>query len=86
MPRYALDMKPSAQKELEGLSDSLIARLAPKIDGLAADPRPSGCRKLHGYKDLWRIRVGDYRVVYMINDDRKKVSVTRVAHRREVYE
>lgn len=79
-------MKPSAQKEMEGLNDSLIARLAPKIDGLAADPRPSGCRKLHGYKDLWRIRVGDYRVVYMINDDRKMVSVTRVAHRREVYE
>jgi mRNA interferase RelE/StbE len=84
--KYALGIKPSARKELENLSDSLIARLAPKIDALAADPRPSGCRKLHGYKDLWRIRVGDYRVVYIIDDDRKTVSVTRVAHRREVYE
>ena len=86
MAKYALGIKPSARKELENLSDSLIARLAPKIDALAADPRPSGCRKLHGYKDLWRIRVGDYRVVYIIDDDRKTVSVTRVAHRREVYE
>ena len=59
MARYAIDIKPSARKELENLSDSLIARLAPKIDGLAADPRLYGCRKLHGYKDLWRIRVGN---------------------------
>ena len=86
MPRYALEIKPSARKELENLSDRLIARLAPKIDGLAADPRPSGCKKLHGYKDLWRIRIGDYRVVYLIDDGSKKVSVTRVAHRRDVYE
>lgn len=86
MARYALGIKPSARKELENLSDSLIARLVPKINSLAADPRPSGCRKLHGYKDVWRIRVGDYRVVYIIDDDRKIVSITRVAHRREVYE
>jgi mRNA interferase RelE/StbE len=57
--KYAIDIKPSARRELENLSDNLIARLVPKIDGLAADPRPSGCRKLRGYKDLWRIRVGD---------------------------
>ena len=86
MARYALDIKPSARKELENLSDTLIARLAPKIDDLATDPRPSGYRKLHGYKDLWRIRVGDYRVVYIIDDGRKMVSVTRIAHRRDVYE
>ena len=86
MSKYALDIKPSARRELENLSDSLIARLLPKIEGLAANPRPSGCRKLRGYKDLWRIRVGDYRVVYIIDDDRKRLSVTRVAHRRDVYE
>ena len=86
MAKYAVDIKPSARRELENLSDNLIARLVPKIDGLAANPRPSGSRKLRGYKDLWRIRVGDYRVVYIIDDDRKVVSVTRVAHRRDVYE
>jgi mRNA interferase RelE/StbE len=73
--RYVLNIKPSARKELENLRDSLIARLAPKIDGLAADPRPSGCRKLRGYKDFWRIRVGEYRIMYIIDDDRKMVSV-----------
>jgi mRNA interferase RelE/StbE len=84
--KYVVETKPSARRELENLSGSLIARLVPKIEGLAANPRPSGCRKLRGYKDLWRIRVGDYRVVYIIDDDRKTVSVTRIAHRRDVYE
>ena len=83
--RYSLDIKPSARKELESLSDNLIARIVSKIDSLAADPRPSGTKKLRGYKDLWRIRVGNYRIVYIIDDDRRMVSVTRVAHRREVY-
>jgi len=83
---YAVDIKPSARKELYALSNRLIARLAPKIEGLGSDPRPPGCRKLRGYKDMWRVRVGDYRLVYIIDDAHKTVSVTRVAHRREVYE
>ena len=86
MAEYTIDIKPSARKELEKLSDSLIARLVPKIEGLAGNPRPSGCRKLRGYKDLWRIRVGDYRVVYVIDDTRKHLSITRIAHRQDVYE
>lgn len=86
MAKYTVDIKQSARRELEDLSNSLVARLVPKIGGLAANPRPSGCRKLRGYKDLWRIRVGNYRVVYFIDDDRKTVSVTRIAHRRDVYE
>jgi mRNA interferase RelE/StbE len=84
--KYVVEIKPSARRELENLSDSLIARLVPKLEALAANPRPSGCRKLRGYKDFWRVRVGDYRVVYIIDDDRKIVSVTRIAHRRDVYE
>jgi mRNA interferase RelE/StbE len=84
--KYAIDIKPSARRELENLSDHRIARMMPKIEGLAATPRPSGCRKLRGYKDLWRIRVSDYRIVYIIDDDRRMVSVTRIAHRRDVYE
>ena len=86
MARYALDIKPSARKELEHLSDKLLAHLVSKIDDLGVKPRPFGCKKLRGYKDLWRIRVGDYRVVYIIDDDHKTVSVTRVAHRGDVYE
>ncbi len=86
MAKYALEIKPSARKELESLSDRLIGRLMPKIEGLATEPRPPGCKKLRGYKDLWRVRVGDYRIVYIIDDDSELVSVTRVAHRRDVYE
>jgi mRNA interferase RelE/StbE len=84
--KYSIEIKPPARRELEKLSNSLIARLVPKIEGLAVDPRPSGCKKLVGYKDLWRIRVGDFRVVYIVDDRHKMVSVTRVANRREVYD
>ncbi len=86
MAKYNLGIKPAARKELEKLSDVLLARVVPKIESLATDPRQAGCKKLQGHRDLWRIRVGDYRVVYIIDDDEKSVSVTRVAHRREVYE
>lgn len=68
------------------MSDKLLAHLVSRIDGLVVNPRPFGYKKLRGYKDLWRIRVGDYRVVYIIDDDHKTVSVTRVAHRGDVYE
>jgi len=83
--KYAIEVKPSAHKELEKLSDPIIGRLMAKLEGLAADPRPSGCKKLRGYKDLWRIRIGDYRVVYIIDDAQKIVRITRVAHRSDVY-
>jgi mRNA interferase RelE/StbE len=49
-------------------------------------PDLSGCKKLHGYKDRWRIRIGAYRVVYAVDDDARTVDVTRIAHRRDVYE
>jgi mRNA interferase RelE/StbE len=70
---YTIDIKPSARRELEKLSDGLIARMLPKIEGLAAN------------KDLWRIRVGDYRIVYIIDDTRMNLSITRIAHRQDVY-
>jgi len=84
--KYSLEIKPSAGKELDTLDNAVFARIDRKILMLAENPRPPGCKKLIGYKDQWRIRVGDWRVLYMIEDDAKRVSVTRVAHRREVYE
>jgi len=60
--------------------------LPPKIEALAQVPRPPGSKKLKGGKDLWRVRIGDYRVVYSVNDDEKEIQVTRIAHRREAYE
>ena len=86
MPDYSLEIKPSAQKEMDALDDAMFARLDRKILALAGNPRPAGCKKLKGYKDLWRIRAGAWRVVYEIDDRAEVVTVTRVAHRREVYE
>ncbi len=86
MVKYALEIKVPAQKELDALDDTLFTRIDGKILALAANPRPVGCRKLKGYKDQWRVRVGDWRVVYIIDDKAKLIRVTPIAHRREVYE
>ena len=86
MDDYTVQLKPSARKELEALPDSLLARMLQRIESLRNAPRPAGCKKLKGYKDQWRIRVGDWRVVYIIDDAAKLISITRIAHRREVYE
>jgi len=84
--RYSLEIKPSAGKELDALDDALFARIDRKIMALAENPRPPGCKKLKGYKDQWRVRVGDYRVVYTVDDQQLLVEVTRIRHRSEVYE
>jgi mRNA interferase RelE/StbE len=56
------------------------------VERLASVPRPPGCKKLKGGDKQWRIRVGNYRIVYEVDDVAKTVDVTRIAHRREVYE
>jgi mRNA interferase RelE/StbE len=83
---YALELKPSARKELESLPNSVLARAMRKLESFQYKPRPSGCKKLRGYKDQWRVRVGDWRIVFIIDDAARLVSVTRIAHRREVYD
>jgi len=84
--KYSVEVKPAARKELEALSDPVLARVIRKLESLADVPRPAGCKKLKGYKDMWRIRIGDWRVVYFIDETVKLVSILRIAHRREVYE
>jgi mRNA interferase RelE/StbE len=64
----------------------MFTRVDRKILSLEENPRPSGCKKLRGYKDLWRIRIGDWRVVYVIDDVKFRITITRVAHRREAYD
>ena len=86
MVKHSLEIKLSAQKELDALDDAVFTRIDRKILALADNPRPAGCKKLKGYKDQWRVRVGDWRVLYIIDDAAKLVTITRVAHRREVYE
>jgi mRNA interferase RelE/StbE len=83
---YRVALTSSAEKELNGLPKKVIARIVPRLEHLASVPRPPGCKKLKGGDHEWRIRVGDYRIVYVIDDTARLVDVTRIAHQREVYE
>lgn len=82
---YEIIIKPSAEKEMDRLPSRIRQRIIAALEELSAEPRPSGCAKLHGPDDLWRIRVGQYRVVYAIQDEALMVLVVRVAHRKDVY-
>lgn len=82
---YRVLLERSAEKELSRLSTEIHDRVVTAIRELAKNPRPSGCRKLAGSKNDWRIRVGDYRVVYEIADTIRVVRVNRVRHRRHAY-
>ncbi len=73
------------QKFVGALEPTLARRIRAAIDGLAGEPRPAGCRKLTD-RDAWRIRVGDYRILYQIDDRQVRVFVIEVGHRREVYD
>ena len=83
---YEVTVSTSARKELRDLSDPLLSRVLHAMRALAEDPRPHGCRKMSGARDRWRIRVGDYRVVYSIDDFAKAVTISRVRHRSAAYE
>jgi mRNA interferase RelE/StbE len=82
---YRLLLERGAEKDLDRLSSEMHDRVIAAIQSLATNPRPPGCRKLAGSKQDWRIRVGDYRVIYEIADELRLVRVNRARHRREVY-
>ena len=86
MASYVVALTSSAEKELKRLPGNLVERIIPRLERLGSNPRPAGCKKLKGGDREWRIRVGDYRVVYTIDDSKRLVEVTRVRHRSEVYE
>lgn len=75
----------SAAKELEALPDKVIDRVAAKVDSLSTQPRPSGCKQLRGADDLWRVRVGDYRIIYVIDDTQSIVEIRVIRHRKDAY-
>lgn len=85
MTMYRVLLERAAEKDLSRLSSVIHDRVIVAIQGLSMNPRPSGCRKLAGSQNDWRIRVGDYRVVYEIADQIRIVRINRVRHRREVY-
>ena len=78
---YRVELTPAASRSLDRLHGSDLARLRAAIEGLADDPRPRSCRKLAPKRDFYRIRVGDYRVIYAVRDHDREVIVTKVARR-----
>ena len=86
MADYSITFARSTRKELEALPNSLIIRIFSKIESLSLEPRPVKCRKLQGFTNLWRIRIGDYRVIYSIDDATETIDIIAVRHRREAYE
>ncbi len=82
---YSLSLLPAARRDLRKLPSDVHDRIEATMSLLESNPRPPGCRKLVGFKNEWRLRVGDYRVLYIIDDDQSLVIVARVAHRREAY-
>ncbi|MGB7157242.1 MAG: type II toxin-antitoxin system RelE/ParE family toxin [Tepidisphaeraceae bacterium] len=82
---YQVTVGESIRRSLRKLSVKLRERLLRAVYELEAGPRPPGCTKLTGQHDLYRIRVGDYRIVYRVNDERQLIEIVIIAHRREVY-
>jgi mRNA interferase RelE/StbE len=81
---YAVEVLRSAEKKLERLPAALQERILAAMEALAEKPRPEGCSKLTG-REAWRIRVGDYRVIYEIHDDRQVVIIVVIRHRKDAY-
>jgi mRNA interferase RelE/StbE len=83
--RYEIIIKPTAEKSLDNVPQPTRRRIIDALEELRANPRPTGVVKLAGMENLWRIRIGNYRVVYEIYDRRLIVLVLRIAHRKDVY-
>ncbi len=82
---YAVEFLPSAARTLPNLDGAVRRRIARRIDRLAAEPRGGGAVKLRGSDDVWRARVGDYRILYRVEDERLVILVIHIGHRRDVY-
>jgi mRNA interferase RelE/StbE len=82
---YEVYLERAAERDLKRLPAQDFHRVIPRIKALAENPRPAGCRKLTSSRSDWRIRIGDYRVVYEIDDKAKAVRVMHVKRRREAY-
>jgi len=81
---YSVLLKRTAEKELDGLPDRIYRTVLKRLLGLGEDPRPAGAKKLRGRAE-YRLRVGDYRILYLVDDEQRTVDVVSVAHRREAY-
>jgi len=82
---YKLSVARSARKELQAMDRVVAMRIISRLESLAQDPRSAGCAKLEGAADLWRVRVGDYRIIYTVDDRARTVDVSVVRHRRDAH-
>jgi len=85
LSNYTVILKPQAQKDLNIYSGTLLSRFEKIILGLYSEPRPRKAKKLSGGSSRWRIKTGDYRILYEIDDAKKIVNVYRVVHRKDAY-
>jgi mRNA interferase RelE/StbE len=83
---HDIKVSPAAARQLKKVDGRVLSQIAAKIDSLAIEPRPHGCEKLSGYDDLYRVRVGDYRIVYGVEDRLVLIVVLKVGNRAEVYQ
>ncbi len=85
MTKYKIEISATAERQFKKLAKDVQIRVAKAILELSSDPHPRGCRKLAGYNDVYRIRVGRYRILYSVEQKRLIVIVLKIGHRRDVY-
>ena len=85
MGNYKIEIKKSAVKEISKLPKNVLKRVVTKIKSLGDEPRPTGCKKLTA-DEKYRIRVGEYRILYSIEDEKLVIYVVKVSHRKKVYD
>lgn len=86
MPTYQVLLSKAARKQLTILPVFIHNKIIEDITSLSEIPRPAGCKKLKGQKKAWRIRIGDYRVIYEIEDRQLRILVIAIGHRKDIYE
>ena len=85
MAKYRIEVSATAEKQLKKIRREHQVRIVRSISLLASEPHPDGCRKMGGYDDIYRIRVGNYRVIYEIDGKQIVVIILKIGHRRDVY-
>ena len=85
MTKYKIEISSTAERQLKKINREDQIRILRSISLLAQNPRPDGCRKFKGYKDVYRIRIGNYRVIYEIDGTKIVVTIIKIGHRRDIY-
>ena len=83
---YSVEIVAAAKKEVRAFDGSIRRRVLAAFHALEENPRPHGCKKLVDVQDCWRVRIGDYRVIYSINDERHSITILGVRHRSHAYD